>query len=78
MWGFFTKNWVEYNLRTKQLCDFPPARTHRFDNKSLKLKGSLLWNSLDDEIKTAQSLAVFKQKVKEWNGAQCTCNICKI
>ena len=66
------------NFKTKQLCELAPARTHRFDNNSLKFKGSLLWNSLSDEIKTAQSLAVFTQKIKEWNGTQCTCNICKI
>ena len=78
MWDFITKKWEEYNFRTKHLCEFPPARTHRFDNNSLKFKGSLLRNSTSDGIKTAQSLAVLKQKIKDRNGTQYTCNICKI
>ena len=35
----------------------------------LKFKGNLLWNSLSDEVKTAKSLAIFKQKnqIQEWH-----------
>ena len=35
---------------------------HRFGTNSFKFKGSLLWNSLIDKIKTAKSLAIFKTK----------------
>ena len=47
---------VEYNFRIKTLCEPPPHRSQRFS------KGSLLWNSLSDEMVTAQSLTIFKQK----------------
>ena len=63
MWDLFTKKVVEYDLRIKILCDLPPARSQRFGINSLKLKGSLLWNRLSDQIKTAKSLAIFKQKL---------------
>ena len=62
MMDFLIKKLVEYNFRTKQLCDLPPTSSQRFGTKSLKFKGNLLWNNFNDEIKTAHSLAVFKQK----------------
>ena len=68
MWDLFTKKVVEYDFRIKMLCEFRPARSHRFVKNPLKFKGSLLWNSLSDEIKTAKSLAIFKQKITSWNG----------
>ena len=64
MWDLFTKKVVEYDFRIKILCKLPPARLQRFGTNSFKFKGSLLWNSLSDEIKTAKSLAIFKQKIK--------------
>ena len=77
MWDLFTKNVVEYDFEFKILCKLPPARLQRFGTNSLKFKDSLLWNSLSDEITTAKSLAIFKQKSKSWNGTHYTCNICR-
>ena len=51
MWDLFSKKVVEYDFRIKILCKLPPARSQRFGTNSLKFKGSLLWNSLSDEIK---------------------------
>ena len=53
-------------------CELPPARSQRFDINSLEYKARLLWNGLSDEIKTAKSLAIFKQKIKS---THCTCKI---
>ena len=77
MWDLFTKKVVEYDFRIKILCELPPARSQRFGTNSLIFKGSLLWNSLSDDTKTSQSLAIFKQKIRSWDGAHCTCNICR-
>ena len=63
MWDLFTKKVVEFTFRIKILCELPPARSQRFGTNSLKFKGSLLWNSLSDEIKTAKSVAIYKQKL---------------
>ena len=76
MWDLFTKKVVEYDFRTKILCELPPARSQECVTNPFK--GSLLWNSLSDEIKTAKSLVTFKQKIKPSNGTQCMCNnICR-
>ena len=64
MLDLFTKKMVEHVFKTKILCELPPARSQRLGTNSLKFKGSLLWKSLSDEIKTAKSLAIFKQKIK--------------
>ena len=77
MWDFFTKKLVEYDFSTKQDCELPPVRSQRFCTELLEFRESLLWNCLNDEIKNVQSLAVFKQKIKAWNGTQGVCNICK-
>ena len=77
MWDLFTKKVVEFDFRIKILCELPPARSQRFGTNSLIFKGSLLWNSLSDDTKTSQSLAIFKQKIRSWDGAHCTCNICR-
>ena len=75
MWDLFTKKVVEYAFRIKILSELPRGRSQRFGTNSLKFTGSLLWDSLGDEIKTAKSLAIFKQKVRSWNDTHCTCNI---
>jgi len=61
MWDLFTKKVVEYDFRIKILCELPPARSQRFGTNLVEFKGSLLWNSLSDEIKAAKSLAILKQ-----------------
>ena len=40
------------------------------------IRGSFLWNTMSDEIKSSQSIAAFKRKIKSWNGDDCNCNIC--
>ena len=49
---------VEYDFRIKLLCELPHARSQISGTKSLKLIGSLLFNDLSDEIKSAQSIAI--------------------
>ena len=60
--NLFTKKLVKYDFRVKVPWELPPARSQRFGANSLKFKGSLLWNSHSDEVKTAKSLVILKQK----------------
>ena len=59
---------VKYHLRSKQFSELQSATPQRVGTNSMKLIGSLLWNSLGDRIKTSQSLAIFKKGIKAWNG----------
>ena len=45
---------------------------------SVIFRGSILWNAISDEIKSSQSKASFKVKIKSWNGDNCNCNIRKL
>ena len=68
---------LPYNLRTKELCRLPSAQSYRYGLNSLSFRSSLLWNTLDDELKTADTLTSFKRGIKEWDGKGCRCLICK-
>ena len=51
MWKCFTKKNAQYNLRTKELCKLPSVGSQGCRLNSLSLRGSLLWSSIDDEMK---------------------------
>ena len=44
VWDLFTKKVVEYDFRSKILCELSSTRSQRFGTNSLKFKGDLLWN----------------------------------
>ena len=76
LWDFFSTKEVEYNLRIKNLVKLPQIKTHTFGTHSLTFRGSLLWNSLIDDIKMCKNIAAFKKKIKTWKGANCSCKLC--
>ena len=61
---FFLKKDVQYNLCTKELCKLPSVSSERNGLNSLSFRGSLLWNSIDDEIKLSPSLDKFKKEIR--------------
>ena len=65
IWGFFVEKKIPYNLRTKVLCSLPQVQTKRYGLNSLSFRGSLLWNTLKDEIKRAGTLTAFKKSIAE-------------
>ena len=76
IWDFFVNKDVQYNLRTKELCKLPSVSSQSYGLNSLSFRGSLLWNTIDDEIRLSPSLEKFKKKIRSWNGISCTCFIC--
>ena len=65
-----------YDLRKKNLCKLPKAKTIPYEVESLSFRGSFLWNTLDDNVKQELTLARFKNKIRNWAGEPCTCRIC--
>ena len=49
---FHEKKYVAYDLRTKNLCKLPKAKTISYGVESLSFRGSFLWNTLDDNVKS--------------------------
>ena len=76
MLDLFIRKEVTYDLRVKDLLELPTARTVLNGLNSIVFRGSILWNAISDEIKSSQSIASFKRKIKSWNGDDCNCNIC--
>ena len=76
VWDFHEKKHVEYNLRTKNLfCRLPKIRSTSFGLELPSLRGSFLWNTLDESIKNEETFLAFKKKTKTWSGKECTCRI---
>ena len=77
VWEFHEKKYVAYDLRKKNLCTLPKAKTISYGVESLSFRGSFLWNTLDDNVKQEPTLARFKNKIRNWAGEPCTCRICR-
>ena len=77
VWEFHEKKYVAYDLRKKNLCKLPKAKTISYGVESLSFRGSFLWNTLDDNVKQDPTLARFKNKIRNWAGEPCTCIICR-
>ena len=75
VWEFHEKKYVAYDLRKKNLCKLPKAKTTSYGVESLSFRGSFLWNTLDDNVKQEPTLARFKNKIRNWAGEHCTCRI---
>ena len=52
-------------------------RTSKFGFETVSKIGAILWNDLPAELKTAESLKIFKQKIKLWVPNGCPCKICR-
>ena len=54
----------------------PRVNQATYGLRSFLYHGTLLWNSLPEEIKTAANLNTFKKLIKNWSGPACKCNFC--
>ena len=77
VWEFHEKKYVAHALRKKNLCKLPKAKTISYGIESSSFRGSFHWNTLDDNVKQEQTLARFKNKIRNWAGERCTCRICR-
>ena len=51
-------------------------KTSKYGDKSLRVLGAHIWNSLPNNIKSTTSIYKFKDFIKVWFGPQCKCNLC--
>ena len=75
-WNIFQRKELAYNVRSGPLLMLPQAKTTTYGTSSLTFRGSILWNSLPDAIKSSPSVVYFKRSIKEWKGENCTCKNC--
>ena len=53
------------------------SRTVFFGTESIMNLAAKLWNMVPANIKSSESLNVFKSKIKYWTPNHCPCRICK-
>ena len=78
LWESFQTKSITYNLRKNLLCKLPQSsHTIKYGINSLRFRGAMLWNTLNDDAKKIESVAAFKKEIKTWNGTSCLCTICR-
>ena len=55
----------------------PSVKQIKFGYRSYSYEAPSVWNSLPNEIRTAENFPTFKKMIKLWNGPKCRCNYCK-
>ena len=76
LWEFFARKEINYNLRIKDIFALPKALTTSFGINSMSFRGSILWNSTPDAIKSSNTVFAFIKNIKNWFGEVCNCNMC--
>ena len=57
-------DWRKKMLALSHTQQIPPTKTISFGIKSLAFRGSLLWNSMPDTIKSVENVFRFKKGIK--------------
>ena len=73
MWELFDKNPVQCNLRKGDIVYLPPTRSSCYGINSLASRGSLLRNSLPNNVKQSHNLEEFKLKLRDLGNIHSTC-----
>ena len=66
-----------YELRSGVHLPSRNSRTVFFRTESIMNLGAKLWNVVPQNIKSFESLNVFKSRIKYWTPNHCPCRICK-
>jgi hypothetical protein len=68
-----------FTLKTRGNGDFviPEVKTVNRGIETIRYRGPLTWELVPEDIKEAESLLIFQNKIKEWKPEGCTCRLCK-
>ena len=73
---FFDLKVTSYSLRNNSLLRLPQTNTSRYGTEALCFKGIAIWNPVPNRYENLKSLDRFKQEIKIWKPATCTCKLC--
>ena len=60
-----------YNMKVRRV------NQTTFDTRSILYEGAKIWNHLPNSLKSAETLEIFTNLMKTWEGPNCKCNFCK-
>ena len=66
-----------YNLRNDPELQRRRNRTVYFGTESISSLAPKIWELIPSDIKSANSLRIFKEKIKIWTTDKCPCRLCK-
>jgi hypothetical protein len=55
----------------------PKINTVNRGEETVRYRGPKTWAIVPEDIKNAESLAIFKNRIKKWKPVGCTCRLCK-
>ena len=73
----FLQRSAPYNLRNTNTFLLPKVHTVNYGTETVRYRGQRIWHSLPQEIKDANSIQQFKNKLKVWKNWDCDCRLCK-
>ena len=73
----FPERDIPYNLRNKNPFSSQNVHTVFYGTETVSFRGPKTWALVPDEIKSSNTLAEFKAKIRSWEPKGCTCRICK-
>ena len=76
-YDIFNPNQSYYNLRNNNIFQRKNVRTVRYGTESLSFLAPKIWALLPDEIIKAETLDIFKERIKNWETDECPCRLCK-
>ena len=66
-----------HNTRYFQVLSNKSRRTVNYGLETICYRAPFLWANLSPKYKLANSLDIFKRKIKNWKGENCQCRLCK-
>ena len=66
-----------YNLRSQSDFGVPGINTVFHGVNSIKYFGSVIWNSLPNELRNICDFDLFKTTIDRWEPVDCPCRLCK-
>ena len=51
-------------------------KSTKYGDRSLRVLGAHIWNLLPENIKSTNSIHVFKEFIRKWFGHKCKCYLC--
>ena len=74
----FQERTLQYNLRRRNPFHIRRVNSVYNGTESLSFLGPKIWNLVPEEIKTSETVDIFKNKIKKWIPENCPCRLCRV
>ena len=66
-----------YNLRSQSDVGAPGINTYFYGGNSVRYFGSVIWNSVPNDLKNICDFDLFKTTIPRWKPVDSSCGLCK-